>query len=1110
MTRLKTLSLVPVFVLTLVLACLAPSFGQKESDLQARIDLIASLSNDALPPWRILDQDIPEGAEPGLDDTSWTLLRRWPRASTKVFWLRQRLEVSQALAGVKTENSSLDLVCDFGGVGLFRGRFYVNGQERKSFDLDLDNERTQAQAVFPLAAAVHSGQSYVLAFRFENLGKEPVIDHKEAEPGTYLQVFSRTKFAGAEEAVARLGRLVVDLKTGAALLALGPEPELPARLVRPTSPAYQKLIASPNFQKLQETFARAVMDFDVRSLEAGDTPTVDKEIARFYERVKPVSDFAADRAVSVAGNAHIDLAWLWRWAETVQVTRATFDTVMKNMDEYPELIYLQSQAQAYKWMQDKYPDIFERIKQKVKEGRWEIVGGMWVEPDCNLIDGESFVRQMLYGKRYFQANFGKDVKIGWNPDSFGYNWNMPQLLTKAGFTSFVTQKISWNETNVFPHFFFWWEGPDGSRLLTYFPPTGYVGDLSSDELTEGVRLFERNTGLKNPFVLYGLGDHGGGPNRAMLDRARELARQKIFPRIEPSTMARYLGKFRPETLKSLPVWDDELYLEYHRGTYTTQAETKNNNRKSEVLMANVEKLSSLAMLYGQPYGQAELESAWEKVLLCQFHDTLPGSSINPVYRDAAEVYRQVRREAGGTLRRSLQAVGDKIDTASGAPGRPLLVFNTLSWNRDGVVATELPRGWTGDARVVDDQGREVPSQVLAEEGDLVFQARNVPAGGYRVYKLQNEKPSGAPSSLRATSSTLENEFLRVRLDPVSGDIVSLYDKVNGREVMAEGARGNALQLFEDIPEDYDAWNIGYTGRRWEINKADSVELLSAGPVKAVLRVKKSFLGLSKARRQPASDFPSSFFTQDIVLWEGIPRLDVEMSADWWEDHVLLKAAFPVSVQNDKATFEIPYASVQRPTGRTTDWDKARFEVPAIRWADLSDDGYGVSLINENKYGYDVTGNVLRLTLLRSPTDPDPMADKGKHRFGYSLYPHKGGWREAATVRKGYEFNYPLLTRFVEAHAGELPSAFSFFKAEPSDIVLSAIKKAEDRDSLVLRLYEAEGRATEARLSFFRPPKEVYALDLMEERLGPLPFKPGAGEIALKFGKSEIKSIELVF
>jgi len=1108
MNRAKALALISLAILILAGASLA--LGQTPRDIRNRIALIESLGDNTLNAWRVLNQDQPDAGRRALDDSAWLKYSRWPGLIHKVFWLRHPLKIPAALGGAKTAGSPVTLACEFRGVGAFRGRFYVNGELRESFSLDFGNSHREEGRTFPVFDAFRPGEDGLLAFRFENLGKSPIIEHPQAEPGTYLQITARVKIDAAEEAVTELRRLAVDLKTGAALLNLLPEPPLLPRQTRPVSADYARLAASSRFQRLRGIFTTGLFGLDLGPFSRDGRSAARDEIARFYERVKPVSAFAAERTVSVAGNAHIDLAWLWRWLETVEVTRATFDTVMNNMDEYPELVYLQSQAQTYRWMKDLYPEVFERIKQRVKDGRWEIVGGMWAEPDCNLIDGESFVRQILYGRRFFKLHFGRDITVGWNPDSFGYNWNMPQILTKSGFTSFVTQKISWNETNVFPHHLFWWEGPDGSRLLTYFPPTGYVGSLESSELVEGISLFERNTGLKNPFILYGLGDHGGGPNRRMLDRARGLAEQKIFPKIEPTTAASYLGRFAPRTLKSLPVWKDELYLEYHRGTFTTQAATKNNNRKSEVLMANAEKMSSLAMLFAQPYRQADLGSAWEKVLFNQFHDILPGSSINPVYRDAAEQYQQVRRTAGGALNQSLEALAKRVDTASGPEGRPLLVFNTLSWNRDGVVTADLPRETTGGVRVVDDRGREVPSQVLAEERSLIFVARDVPAGGFRLFKVQGGKPAEGASSLRAAASSLENEYFALKVDPASGDIVSLYDKVNKREVLPAGARANSLQLLEDIPEEYDAWNIGYTGRSWTIDKADSVELASSGPVKAVLRVKKSFLGLAKARREPGSDFPSSFFTQDIVLWNGLPRVDVEMSADWWEDHVLLKAAFPVGVQNTQAAYEIPCAYIYRPTGRATDWEKARYEVPALRWGDLSEDGYGVSLINENKYGYDVEGNVMRLTLLRSPLDPDPMADKGKHRFSYSLYPHPGTWREADTVRKGYEFNTPLLARFTEAHGGELPAAFSFFQADPSNIVLAAIKKAEDRESLVLRLYEAEGSPVDARLSFFRAPKEAFELDLMENRLKPIALDPKAAGMGLKFGKSEIKTIELVF
>ncbi len=427
-----------------------------------------------------------------------------------------------------------------------------------------------------------------------------------------------------------------------------------------------------------------------------------------------------------------------------------------------------------------------------------------------------------------------------------------------------------------------------------------------------------------------------------------------------------------------------------------------------------------------------------------------------------------------------------------------------------MVKVKLPASIQPEISVWDVRGDEVPSQVLTtnERNILCFVAKDIPSLGYRVYKIKKKKSTAQTVSLKVDNSSLENRYFSVHLHPETGNIISVFDKLEKREVLSPDASGNELQLFEDIPDQWDAWNIGYTGRTWKPDKAESIKIRHQGPVMVCLEVKKNFLGLSKARRGPTQDFPSSFFTQEIILYEDLPRIDMRMKADWWEEHVLLKVAFPVDVHSDKATFEIPFASIQRPTARDTDWEKARFEVPAIRWADLSDGAYGVSLLNESKYGYDIKDNILRLTLLRSPVWPDPVADRGRHEFSYALYPHKGDWREGDTVQCGYEFNVPLLALFTDSHSGELPLAYSFLKASPSNIILSTVKRAEDRNSLILRLYEAEGLPTQATIDIFRSPKMIFELDLMENRLRSLPLKDDS--LSLEFGKSEIKSLELVF
>lgn len=1094
-----------------LLSFLHSIFVLSQEDVQMRIKEIESLLDDTLSPWKIKKEDVADGAKVTLDDAHWPVANIGLSVKDKFFWLRHSFQVPEIFSGVKTEGSEVYLSCLFRGVGVIEGQFFVTGERQKDFRLEFGNQTSQIRKEFLLASEAKPGEKILLAFRFNNLGRLPLVERKTAEPGTFLQLQeSRFHIKEAQKDHQSLSHFLLDLKIGAALLDLLPPLRPPLRGERPMAEAYKKLTSSKEFLNLKQRFQKALWSFDLDAIRQGNFSKVQASLLKFYREIKPISRFSKNYTVYAAGNSHIDLAWLWRWQETVEVAKETFSAIMDNMEEYPNIVYVQSQAQAYKWMEEYYPEIFESIRQKVKEGRWEIVGGMWAEPDCNLIDGESFIRQILFGKRYFKEKFGVEVQIGWNPDSFGYNWNMPQFFKKSGIDAFITQKISWNDTTVFPYFLFWWKGPDGSRILAYFPPKGYVGRLRAEQMIDGLKQFEKNTGSKEVLILYGLGNHGGGPNREMLNRVEGYREQKIFPKLSHCTVSQFLNKIKKKNLQSLPVWEDELYLEYHRGTYTTQAETKRFNRKSEVLLSNTEKVSSIASLFGKDYKTDELRTAWEKVLMNQFHDILPGSSITPVYKDAKDSYLEAQRILKNILKENLLYLAQNIDTKRGKNGTPLLVFNPLSWTRDGVVRVALPFGHQEIVSVFGENGEEIPSQnLMNEEGNILcFMAGEVPALGYKIYKIQKKKGAPYESSLKAGKTTLENRYFAINLHPETGNIISIFDKIEKKEVLSEEACGNELQLFEDIPDRWDAWNIGYTGRSWKLNKAKSITIGQKGPVLASLNVKKDFLGLSKARRSPTPDFPSSFFSQEIILYEDLPRIDIEMKADWWEDHILLKVAFPVDVKSNTATYEIPFAYVQRPTTRNTDWDRARFEVPAIRWADLSDGKYGVSLLNESKYGYDIKDNVMRLTLLRSPTYPDPVADRGSHRFSYALYPHREGWREADTVQKGYEFNCPLISIFVEPHPGQLPSSCSFFKASPSNIILTTLKKAEDRESHILRLYESEGVATQARIELFEKPKKIFELDLMENRLKSLPFKEDSFE--LSFGKSEIKTVEVVY
>jgi len=864
-------------------------------------------------------------------------------------------------------------------------------------------------------------------------------------------------------------------------------------------------------KQLQKALQRALDAFDVEALESGDTTRLLNSIRSSLGHCGPLRKYARSFEIRLIGNAHIDIAWLWRIQETVQVARNTFRTVLQNMTEYPELHYAQSQALAYQWIEKKYPELFAGIEEAIRSGRWEVVGGMWVEPDCNLISGESWVRQILYGKRYFRRRFGIDVTTGWNVDSFGYNHNMPQFFRKSGINRFVTQKIWWNDTTVFPYYVFWWQGVDGTRLLSYFPPAGYTSRVRLERVTDQVARYQATTGLTKSLILYGIGDHGGGPNREILDRVRGYAALSIAPRFVHSPAGKFLESITSEMRNDIPTWRDELYLEYHRGTFTTQAAVKRANRELESRLGSSEKWAALASSDQGNYPADRLEKSWKTVLTNQFHDILPGSSITPVYRDAAEAYAGVRRCLDGIDRESLNALCERIHT-KGLKGRPVVVFNPLAWKRSDVVRLHLGNSPPRNPGLLDHTGSRVPAEIECDEWGkpetLVFVAAHVPSLGHRGYSLvaldAPEKPSSAPAS----ATVMENRFLRVEVDPKSGHITSFIHRGTGREYVPAHGAINVLEIHEDLPEDWDAWNIGYTGRRWTLDRADQVEILRSTPVRQIIRIKKSFLGLSKARRGPTEEFPSSFFTQEISLWNDLDRLDIHTRADWWEDHMMLKAAFPVTVTADSASYEIPFAAIRRSTRRDTLARKARFEVPALRWADLSDREGGISLLNDGKYGHDIHDNIMRISLLRSPTWPDPMADRGRHAFTYSLYPHAGSWENADTVKRARELNTPMRAIFTDHHEGPVPPVYSHIQIEPSPVILETIKPAEDDNAMILRLFNSSGNPAGTALVFTRTPSKVLETDLMET---PSRALGGIGpKLPLKLGPFEIMTLKVYF
>jgi alpha-mannosidase len=1041
-----------------VVALPAAAQPQPATACHAMMERWQAIASIPLEEWRAHPVGEFRGEARDLDDSAWETVKLRHEWEGTSMWLRRWVEIPAERNGYDLRGSRWVVRVYFTGDFPVHRFVYVDGLER-----------------------THS------------LLSEPVMISESAAPGQRVLVAVRAQVPAGKLRLT-LARLEMADAPGRPGVQSFVEECVAAESVNAGSGAGQ--------QERARRINAATAAVDWSALERGDNARFDESIIAARAQLEPLREWLKSYTVYGVGNSHIDMAWLWPWTETVEVVRNTFTSVLQLMQEYPDFKFTHSSVQTYAWMEEKYPALFEAIRRRVREGRWEIVGGMWVEPDLNMPDGESLARQLLVGKRYIRERFGVDVRIGYNPDSFGYNWQLPQIYKKSGVDFFVTQKLGWNDTTPHPHKLFWWESPDGSRVLTYLP-RDYVNAMDPLRMARDLGEHSAATGMPRLLYLYGVGDHGGGPTRAMLDRARSLQQpSRIFPQIQLTTAQSFFDAVAADAPKrKIPAWQDELYLQYHRGVLTTQAHTKRNNRRSETLVLNAEKFASLAHLFGRVYPQEALEQAWRKVLFNQFHDILPGSSIPAVYVDAERDYAEVRRVGNEVLSGALGELALRIRTEG--PGAPVIVFNPLAWTRSEIVEAEFvlpPASRAVEVRAPD--GQPAIAQVAgrdeaAHRWKIGFLAEDVPSLGYKVFHVVPvAQPREISATLVARPGVLENEFLRLTVDGKTGCITSLYDKRSGREALAAGACGNLLQAFRDKPRDWDAWNIdaNFEDEKWDLTEAEEVKLTETGPLRAVLRVRKHFR--------------NSRFTQDITLYPKTPRVDVVMTADWHEDHTLLKVAFPLAVKTEKATFEIPYGSIERPTTRRTPEEKAKFEVPALRWADLSEASHGFSLLNDSKYGYDAKDNVLRLTLLRSPKWPDPDADRGRHEFTYALYPHAGTWREGGTVRRGYELNTPLVAVVTTPHSGMLPPAHSFFEIGQENVVLTAIKKAEDDEALIVRYYEFAGREGDVELR--QPPGAVRAwlANLQEQPGRELPVRGGRVSVPTK--PYEIQTLKIDF
>jgi alpha-mannosidase len=735
--------------------------------------------------------------------------------------------------------------------------------------------------------------------------------------------------------------------------------------------------------------------FDFDTLRALEAETLDaawsgrlrEELNRFCNESDPAilralyecHNATHAHELAAIGHAHIDTAWLWPLAETYRKTLRSFSSQLRYMEDYPEYRFACSQAQQYAWIKERNPDLWRRIRAAVERGQWIPVGGSWVEPDCNLPSGESLIRQFLHGQRWFEAEFGRRHTEFWSPDAFGYAGQLPQILRECGISRFLTQKLSWNRFNRPEHHTLTWQADDGSEVLAHYPPADtYNSEVSVAELLKVVRDYRDHDHSPTSLLVFGHGDGGGGPTRAMLETLRRAADLQGLPRTTQRTSEEFFDALAAGGAHR-PVHVGELYFEYHRGVYTSQARTKRANRRAEQALHDAEFIAC----QGREYPRAQLDRLWKLLLQQQFHDILPGSSIGLVYSDAERDLAAVKAGADALI-----PVGDTL-------------VNTVGFARCEV--------W----------------------GDTMVAA--APYGAARVVEPGDE--------VQVDGLTLENAHLRVRLSP-DGSVESVLHKASGRETLA--APGNALELYEDNPVAYDAWDIDPSALETRRDYPSAT----------------SWTATSKLVRGEIT-FERAGLTQVVRLDAGSRRLEFHTTIDWHEEHTLLKVCFPLAVHARAATYEMPFGYAERPTHWSTSWDRARYEVPGHRWADLSEHGFGVALLNDCKYGWSCFGNELRLSLLRSSRMPDPAADIGRHEFAYALLPHAGGWREAGVVGEAACFNAPLRTT-------SAPVPESHASVDDPNLVLDTIKRAEDSDALVLRLYEACGARGLARVRVNAP------------------------------------------
>ena len=793
-----------------------------------------------------------------------------------------------------------------------------------------------------------------------------------------------------------------------------------------------------------------------------------------------------DVIATCIGHTHIDVAWLWTVAQTREKVVRSFSTVLKLMEQYPNYKFMSSQPVLYQFLKERYPELYEKIKERVKEGRWEPEGGMWVEADCNLTSGESLVRQFYYGKKFFKEEFGIDSRILWLPDVFGYSGALPQIMKRSGIDYFMTTKLAWNQVNKVPYDTMMWKGIDGSEIFTHLITTlgigqdekdfftTYNGMLHPDAIIGGWHRYQNKEINNDILIAYGYGDGGGGPTSDMLETSKRMEKGiRGIPKVRQEFAGKYFEELEKRVAgnKRLPVWEGELYFEYHRGTYTSMGRNKRSNRKCEQLLMDTELLQVLT----GTEEREEMESIWKTVLMNQFHDILPGSSIAEVYEVTKEEYAHIESRLAELIQEKLHLLTEEKEQA-------ISVFNTLGFERNDIVSLANCEG----TALLDEDGNKFPVQKTAD--GAVAYVTGLPSKGGKTFQVIHEEV--ANDMLHITEEGIDTPFYQIAIDE-NGLFTSIYDKECDREVLQDGQVANLFTMYEDKPMHYDCWDIDmyYSEKFWELKDAMRVEWTERGPVRATLEIDR------KAN--------NSIIKQKVHFYADSRRIDFDTWVDWKEHQTLLKVHFPVNIHTDEATFEIQFGNLKRKIHTNTSWDEARFESCGQKWADLSEGNYGVSLLNDCKYGHSAKNGNIALTLIKSGIEPNKTADQEEHIFTYALYPHAGSWNAEGTVKEAYKLNQRAY-----AVAGAMKKETSFIAANKANIVIETIKEAEAKDGIIVRLYECENSLTKANLTFANEVAEVIECNLMEEEEQAIPCEGHNVTITVK--PYEVKTYKVRF